>query len=111
MSDIPIPPKELNPRAKREFWDNHIQAWQQSGLTQIDYCRQNNLKNHQWCYWRRKILKPSDTDVTFVPLSFSPSKISRPQISVLTPNGFRIEFDHGVDVSKLRQLLTTVRGL
>jgi hypothetical protein len=111
MSDISIPPEKLDPRAKREFWDNHIQAWQQSGLTQIDYCRQNNLKNHQWCYWRRKILKPSDTDVTFVPLSFSPSKISRPHISVFTPNGFRIEFEHGVDIPKLRQLLTTVRGL
>lgn len=111
MSDISIPPEKLDPRAKREFWDKQIQAWQQSGLTQIDYCRQNNLKNHQWCYWRRKILKPSNTDVTFVPLSFSPSKISRPYISVVTPNGYRVECDHAVDIPKLRQLLTTVRGL
>lgn len=111
MSDIPIPPEELDPRAKRQFWDNHIQAWQQSGLTQIEYCRQNNLKIHQWWYWRRKILKPSDTDVRFVPLSFSPGNISRSRISVVAPNGFRIEFDHGVDVLRLRQLITTIREL
>ena len=111
MDNIPIPPEELDPRAKREFWKNHIQSWQQSGLTQIDYCRQNNLKNHQWCYWHRKILKPSDTDVKFIPLSFSPGKISPSNINVVTPNGYRIEFDHGFDVSKLCRLLKTVRGL
>jgi hypothetical protein len=26
MSDIPIPPEELDPRVKREFWDNVTHA-------------------------------------------------------------------------------------
>jgi len=111
MSEIPSQAVELSPKAKRKFWEDHIQAWQQSGFTQIEYCRQNNLKDHQWWYWRRKISQPSDAEVTFVPLSFSSSKISQPPISMVTPNGYRIEFDHGIDVSKLRELITTVRGL
>ena len=111
MSDVPSPPEELGPKEKRQFWEEHIQAWQQSGLTQVEYCRQNNLKNHQLCYWRKRFSDPPDTDVTFVPVRFSSSKISRYGISVVTPNGYRIEFDNGFDFSKLRHLITAIRGL
>lgn len=115
MADVTIPLEELNPKDKRQFWEDHIQAWQQSGLSQVEYCRRNNLKDHQWWYWRKRISQPCDTDVTFVPLHFSSSKItnqiSRGAISVVTPNGYRIECDNDFDVSKLRQLITTVRGL
>jgi hypothetical protein len=111
MADVTRSPKELNSKEKRKFWEDHIQAWQQSGLAQVEYCRQNNLKNHRWWYWRKRIFHPTDTDVTFVPLRFSSSKISRSGISVVTPNGYRIEIDDGFDLSKLRQLITAVRGL
>ena len=111
MEEVTWPPEELNSKDKRKFWENHIQAWQQSGLTQVEYCRENHLKNHQWWYWRKRISHPSDTDVTFVPLRFSSSKISQAGIRVVTPNGYRIELDHGFDFSKLRQLITAVRGL
>jgi hypothetical protein len=40
-------PEEFDPKVKRKFGENHIQAWQQSGLTQVEYCRQNNLKDHR----------------------------------------------------------------
>jgi hypothetical protein len=111
MADVTIPPEELDPKEKRQFWENHVQAWQQSGLTQAEYYRQNNLKNHRWWYWRKRISHPPEADVTFVPLHFSSSKTSQTGISVVTPNGYRIECDNGVDVSKLRQLILAVRGL
>ena len=111
MADVTSSPKELNSKEKRKFWEDHIQTWQQSGLAQIAYCRENNLKNHQWWYWRKRISHPTETDVSFVPLRFSSSKISRSGISVVTPNGYRIEIDDGFDFSKLRQLVLAVRGL
>jgi len=111
MADVTSSPEELDPKEKRQFWEDHVQAWQHSGLTQAEYCRKNNLKNHRWWYWRKRISHPPDTDVTFVPLCFSSNKTSRTGISVVTPNGYRIECDTGFDFSKLRQLITTVRGL
>jgi len=103
--------KESNSKEKRKFWEDQIQAWQQGGLSQAEYCRQNDLKNHQWWYWRKRISHLADNDVTFVPLRFSSSKVSQTSIRVVTPNGYRIELDHGFDLSKLRQLITAVRGL
>lgn len=111
MADMEKSPEEFDPKEKRKFWENHIQAWQQSGLTQVEYCRQNNLKDHRWWYWRKRILQPAEPDVTFVPISFSSSKTSSSAISVVTPNGYRIEIDNRFDFSKLRQLITAVRGL
>jgi len=111
MADATIPREELDPKDKRQFWEEHIQVWQHSGLSQVEYCRRNNLKNHRWWYWQKRISQPCDTDVAFVPLHFSSSKISLTGISVVTPNGYRIECDNGVDFSKLRQLMLAVRGL
>ena len=111
MADVTNSPEELNSKEKRKFWEDHIQAWRQSGLTQVEYCRENHLKNHQWWYWRRRFSTSPDTNVRFVPLRFSSSKTSRSGISVVTPNGYRIEFDDGFDFSKLRQLITVVRGI
>ena len=111
MADATNLPEELEPKEKRQFWEGHIQSWQQSGLTQAEYCRQNDLKNHRWWYWRKRISHPPDTGVTFVPLRFSSSKTSQAGICVVTPNGYRIEIDNGYDISKIRQLIATVRGL
>ena len=47
MADVTSLSEELDPKEKRQFWENHVQAWQQSGLTQAEYCRQNNLKNQR----------------------------------------------------------------
>ena len=32
---------------KRTYWKQHIDQWQQTGLTQAEYCRRYNLKHHQ----------------------------------------------------------------
>ena len=111
MEEVTSSSEELNPKSKREFWVSHIQAWEQSGLSQVAYCRKNDLKMHRWWYWRKRISTPSATDVTFVPLGFSSSKISQSSVSVVTPNGYRIEIDNGYDITKLRQLVSAVRGL
>ena len=111
MEEVAPSPTELTRKEKRKYWEDQIQAWQTSGLTQAEHCQRNNLKMHQWRYWRKRISQATDSDVMFVPLSFSSGKISGPQISVVTPNGYRIEVDNGFDFSKLRQLVEAVKGL
>jgi len=111
MEEIIGSQEELPPKEKRKYWEDHFRAWEQSGLTQVEYRRQNHLKGHLWSYWRKRIQQVSDNDVTFVPLSFPSGKIPGSHISVVTPNGYRIEIDKGFDFSKLRQLVEAVKGL
>jgi hypothetical protein len=111
MEEVRLSPEKLDPKEKRKFWEGHIQAWRESGLSQASYCRQNDLKMHRWWYWRKRISHPADSEITFVPLNFSSDRMYRAGVKVVTPNGYRIEVDHGFDLSKLRQLITAVRGL
>ena len=62
MADVTNSAKESDAKEKRQFWEGHIQAWQQSGLTQAEYCRKNNLKNHRWWYWRKRISHPPERE-------------------------------------------------
>ena len=38
-----------------ETWIKHIQNWQDSDLTQKDYCQQHDLNYNSFVYWRGQI--------------------------------------------------------
>jgi len=37
------------------FWENHIEHWHSSDLTQVSYCQQHDLIAHRFTYWKRKL--------------------------------------------------------
>ncbi|WP_419605817.1 IS66 family insertion sequence element accessory protein TnpA [Thiolapillus sp.] len=42
------------------FWQSHISAWQQSGLTQKAYCEQQELRYTTFGYWVRKLRRAAE---------------------------------------------------
>jgi len=47
------------------FWENHIERWRSSDLTQVGYCQQHDLIAHRFTYWKRKLSgleKPESKD-------------------------------------------------
>ena len=42
------------------FWQLHIAAWQQSGLTQKAYCEQQELRYSTFGYWVRKLRRVAE---------------------------------------------------
>jgi hypothetical protein len=41
--------------SRRPFWQKHLRAWSQSGLTQADYCRQHKLSAPAFGWWKRQL--------------------------------------------------------
>lgn len=41
-------------QSKSDFWQQHISAWKDSGLSQAAYCQQHDLKLSTFTYWRNK---------------------------------------------------------
>ncbi|WP_448873450.1 IS66 family insertion sequence element accessory protein TnpA [Desulfobulbus propionicus] len=41
--------------AKEKFWQEHIDGWQATGLSQQVYCKSNFLALASFGYWRRKL--------------------------------------------------------
>jgi len=100
---------------KRSFWKQHIDNWQETGLTQAEYCRRNNLKHHQLVYWKKRFLK-TETDVSFVPLKLEdlldiPARPDAASLSLVLNNHFKIEISAGFDAQLLRQVIIALRGL
>ena len=72
---------------KAAYWQQHFTDWQQSGLSQRDYCKQHKLTFSSFGYWRKR-LKTSES----IPRKLIPVSVPRPAlISVYLPSGVRIE--------------------
>ncbi len=100
---------------KRSYWKQHIQSWQETGLTQTEYCRQHNLKHHQLVYWKKRFTQ-TEEGVSFVPLEFNafpgkPKQLACSGLCLVINDHFKIEISYGFDVQLLRQLIFTLQEL
>jgi len=99
---------------KRAFWKQHIDSWQETGLTQAEYCRRHNLKHYQLVYWKKRFLK-TETEVSFVPLELEDLLDIVPQpdraaLCLVVNRHFKIEISAGFDPQLLRQLIFVLRA-
>jgi hypothetical protein len=99
--------------SRRQFWQQHVENWQKSGLNLAAYCRQHGLKHYQLRYWKSR-LSEDPAGVSFVPLQLSanlPVPISYAPLRLHTPNGFSIDVSGGFDPIVLRQLIAAVQQI
>lgn len=83
----------------------HVQAWQQSGLTQKEYCRQHQLASHLLAYWIRRVRqKNAPAAKGFVAVSLSTS--ATPVMELLTSSGARLLFYSRPEAAYLQELLS-----
>lgn len=96
-------------QARRAVWLGHVQAWHDSGLTQVAYCRQHDLKPKALAYWiRRSRQTPSSDALTLLPLVVAPSVSSTPPLCLQHPSGWQLSLPDSVEPAWLAQVL---RGL
>jgi hypothetical protein len=100
---------------KRDFWKEQIEHWQQSGLSQTEYCRRHGLKRHRLAYWKKRFLKAA-SDVSFVPVRLDnvpdiPTQPVTAPLSVIINHHFKIEIRSGFDTRLLRQVIVALQGI
>jgi hypothetical protein len=87
---------------KRAHWQQHIDQWQQSGLSQIEYCRRNQIKKYQWRYWKKR-LTASQSPAMLVPVTI-PSQ-SAPCLRVIVDEHIAIEVPTDFDPTALNKVI------
>jgi hypothetical protein len=98
---------------KRRYLKAHIESWSKSGLSQVDYCRVNNLVPHRFGYWKKR-LKAADGNVSFIPIQLPdqlPVAVEKRPFNLFTPNGYRIEINDGFNPTTLHRLIAVVNRL
>jgi len=53
---------------KHQYWKPHVEAWEQSGVRQSEYCSRHGLNIKVFGYWKRKLCRRR-SDVTFLPVA------------------------------------------
>ena len=93
----------------RKFWKNHINQWSQADLSQIKYCRQNDLIPHRFTYWKRKF-EQQHLPVEFVQIP-DPLPVNSPGLKLNIGPGLQIEIPDGFSSNTLGQVLKTLNIL
>jgi hypothetical protein len=101
--------------AKRRFWEQHLNQWESSAISQNAYCRQNHLSLHGFIYWKKKRASPNSTISLVewpVPRSETISLSSLgPTLCVVIGAPHRIEILSGFDPAMLDSVVRVLRGL
>ncbi len=54
-------------RQSADYWQSHFREKENSGLSQIEYCRHHGIKYDAFQYWKQKLCKPNaKSSLTFV---------------------------------------------
>ena len=88
----------------REEWQRRINEWGGSGLTQVEYCNQNELNTSAFLYWRKKFSekKPAESSFVQVPMAAG-SRIWAIRIEI--GNRYCVEVGNGYDPAALEHII------
>ena len=95
----------MEPSDKEAFWSKHFEDWQSSGLFQIAYCKQHDLKISNFTYWRTRQIKRQRK---FLPMAVEPPG-SSDRVVIDLPYGIRLEVGSQSLSTLLPGILKTVQ--
>lgn len=110
------------PHQKDAVMKSHISRWESSGLTQIAYCKQHDIKPHIFSYYKAKFSQGNRVTEaasgSLVPVELLQSKHSLTKqmidsnlIKISHSNGFSIEVKSSTELSSLKPLLDLLRSI
>ena len=91
-------------KRNREEWKRRIAEWKESGLTQIEYCRRNNLKTSKLLYWNKKLCDKNPANPAFVQVPL-PAMSGSCAIRIEIGNRYCVEVGNGYDPAALEHIV------
>jgi len=80
----------------RDIWAERLAEWRSSGLSQAEYCRRHNFKQHGFTYWKKRL---AETEHGFVALPVAPEQPPVPLFELRIEDNFRIHLKLNFDVT------------
>ena len=101
----------------KEFWHKHIKAWQQSSLSQSEYCKEHGISIKSFSRWKIKLTTPPkqgaleqsgiESPLTLVPVEIIKSE-EHAEIdagaTLHSPGGWQVKLN-SISATELGQLL------
>lgn len=88
---------------RRQFWQQHITAWQSSGMTQRAYAEAHHVPAKRMSYWARQFRQPeSVAGVTFAPARL---EVTESALTLSGPGGWALHMPASVPATWVASLL------
>jgi len=98
---------------KRRYWEEQIRRWGACGVSQVEFCRVNDINLKSFRYWKRRIEKPDSTPALVeLPLAKASwmSGSSYPNLCLIVDR-YRIEIGKGFDPVDLESVVRILRRI
>ncbi len=97
-------------RERYEFWQQHMVAWQGSGLSGAAFCKQHELNYAQFNYWRKKLLAsaPDSRPAGFTRVTQLATSSAQDGLALHLPGGMRLS---GITAGNLDVAVAILRQL
>ena len=97
-------------RERYEFWQQHMAAWQGSGLSGAAFCKQHELSYAQFNYWRKKLLAsaPGSRPAGFTRVTQLATSSVQDGLALHLPSGMRLS---GITAGNLDVAVAILRQL
>lgn len=102
--------KKSEQSTRREHWRAIVEKQEESVLSQVEYCKQNNLVISQFTYYRG-LIKANERTASPKLNVFTPVKINKTEqspsseIRILLPNGFQCFISSHIDTIHIKRLM------
>ena len=97
----------LSLEARRTFWQEHVERWQRSGLSQQQYCTREQIKARTFSTWKHKLGKTFHTgDLVEIPSHvISDLGVFENYIDLIVNKVVSIRIRHNFDPQLLKKVL------
>jgi len=103
------------PHAKDAMMKQHIDYWQSSSLTQVEYCRQHNIPTHVFSYYKKKlgsgVSESPRSSNQLIPINLISEHTAVESIQVNHTNGFSLQINPEDDIAHLKPLLELLSSI
>ena len=100
---------------RRKYWTAQVQRWKESGLTQREYCKKEDLSIERFGAWKRRLDHENQGDsgcLVAVPSKIVSSALfTRPALGLVVDERYRVEIPDAFSPSTLEAVLQVLSRL
>jgi hypothetical protein len=96
--------------ARDENWRTRISAQERSGVSVKQFCKQQELAEQSFYYWRKRLRTSATMRFALVEAEPRRGSAEHAALELVLTTGERLRINTGVDATTLRQVLEALRA-
>ena len=100
----------LNQRSlkRKKFWEDQVKAWEESGLSQAEYCREKNINKGLFSKWKIKLLKAAENKLVEIPIELKNGYFKSDDIELVIKDQYKIKVHSDFNPAALKRLIKAI---